>query len=194
MKTRILALSSTSLMTASSAALAQGSFDLNGFYAGIGYTAAFNGTQIEGGTPYGLEDSPDNQLEVFLGYNWAFKDYFVGAELFHSNIDVDQEGYSSYGYRDLNELRLKGGYVIGLWSVYAILAAANIDYIFSSNPNSSNGYGLGAGAAYQINENLFVGAELMHREFKGRAAGKKGGAFQADGDFRALSLRVGYKF
>ena len=120
------------------------------------------------------------------GYRHDFGQFVAGAELAYntSNIDLGTTGELD----NVTQLKLMGGYDLGQTLVYATAGAAHAKATIGGTEFSDNGWLLGVGMDYAINDAWTVGGEFNHHRFDN---------FDGTGaDIRANSVqvKVGYRF
>lgn len=152
--------------------------DWSGFYAGaqLGYgdvsskniTPALDGNGAIGG--------------IHAGYRADFGQFVTGVELAYNATNIDLS--PTVKLDSVTQLKLMGGYDMGRTLVYGTVGAASA----KSTLGSDNGWLVGLGMDYALNDAWTLGAEVTHHRFDD---------FKATGaDLRAnlLQLRVGYRF
>ena len=170
-----------------------------GPYAGFGATMGVSGGQDEFGSYYPFVSTAQSAAEIFAGYNWVSGNLVYGGELSFGPGNLRQQGYPTYGFDDLMDLRARVGYAFGHWMAYAIAVYSRGEYNLDGELYGVDGLGVGVGVAYRATENIFVGAELMHRNLENydpvtTKKIKKKGTNSLSGEFDTLSLRVGFLF
>lgn len=154
------------------------SADWTGFYVGgqLGYgDVSSNVAGVDGNGAIG---------GVHMGYRYDFGQFVAGAELAYNGSNIDL-GVPAGKLDSVTQLKLMGGYDLGSTLVYGTVGAARAK---SSVLGSDNGYLVGLGMDYAINDKWTVGGEFAHHRFND---------FTAPGiDLRAntLQIRVGYRF
>lgn len=167
--------------------------DFDGFYLG-----AFAGTQ-NGWIPnyYGDSYSGDYQFEnnviggVFAGFNTTLQnDLVVGAEVAFSpnNISSKKDTGSSgsdYEQKSMLDLKFKVGKDLGRTLVYGFAGASFAEYHVGYD-YGGNGWNVGLGVEYNVNENFFVGAEATMRGMSN--------SYEDNATANTLSIRGGWRF
>lgn len=154
--------------------------DWTGFYAGaqLGYgDVSSNVAGVDGNGAIG---------GLHGGYRHDFGQFVAGAELAYnkSNIDLGTTGELD----SVTQLKLMGGYDLGQTLVYATAGAAHAKASIGGTEFSDNGWLLGVGMDYAINDAWTVGGEFNHHRFDD---------FDGTGaDIRAntVQVKVGYRF
>ncbi|MEQ6248252.1 porin [Sulfitobacter sp. HNIBRBA3233] len=149
--------------------------DWTGFYGGVnlGY-ADING---DGGI-----DGNGGTYGIHMGYDYDFGNYVLGAEVEYDKLDIDLDGGAQAD--DVARLKLRGGYDLGSTLVYATAGAARV----STSIGDDTGAFVGVGAAYKVNEDFTVGAELLGHRFDDIEGSG------LDANATTLNLRGSYRF
>ncbi|MDQ2065568.1 outer membrane beta-barrel protein [Xinfangfangia sp. CPCC 101601] len=155
--------------------------DWSGAYVGgqLGYAdAGSNTTGLEGnGGTYGVHG----------GYRWDMGNAVVGVEADWDKTDIDLDAAGS-SLDSIARLKLIGGYDMGQTLVYATAGAAKAKGNLAGTDFSENGWSLGAGLTYAVNDQWTVGGEVLKNQFDDvDGAG-------TDLDATTATLRVGFKF
>lgn len=160
--------------------LAPVSTDWTGFYVGgqLGYgDVSTNVVGVEGDGAIG---------GVHAGYRHDFGQFVAGAELAYNAANIDLNPTSKL--ESATQLKVMGGYDLGSVLVYGTVGAVHAKVNLGGVDRSDNGYLVGLGMDYAINEQWTVGAEFAHHRFNN---------FDATGaDIRAntAQIRVGFRF
>lgn len=174
-------------VTAGTVPAAAGDFD--GFYLG-----AFAGIQ-NGWIPnyYGDAYSGDYAFDndaiggLFGGYNFSLGNGLVlGAEVAFSpnDLQVPHTGYD-YVQKSMLDLKFKVGKDLGRTLVYGFAGASLAEYEIGSD-YGGNGWNVGLGVEYNVNENFFVGAEATMRGMNN--------SYETSASANTLSIRGGWRF
>jgi opacity protein-like surface antigen len=157
-----------------------------GFYVGaqLGYG------DVSGDLPgTGTAPPPPTNLDgngaiggLHAGYRYDFGQFVTGVELAYNTANID---LGTVGELDsVTQLKLMGGYDLGQTLVYATAGAAHA----KTTLGSDNGWLIGVGMDYAINDAWTLGGELTHHRFDD---------FDGTGaDVRAnlLQVKLGYRF
>ena len=157
-----------------------------GFYAGaqLGYG------DVSGDLPTTpLSTSLDGNGAIgglHAGYRYDFGQFVTGVELAYNTANID---LGTAGELDsVTQLKLMGGYDLGQTLVYATAGAAHAKTTIGGVDRSDNGWLIGVGMDYAINDAWTLGGELTHHRFDD---------FDGTGaDVRAnlLQVKLGYRF
>jgi outer membrane immunogenic protein len=123
---------------------------------------------------------------VHAGYRYDFGQFVAGVELAYNAANIDLNLNSKLD--SVTQLKLMGGYDLGSTLVYGTVGVAHAKANLASVDHSDNGYLVGLGMDYAINDQWTVGAELAHHRFNN---------FDGAGtDVRAntAQVRVGFRF
>lgn len=160
--------------------------DWSGFYAGVqlgyGDVSSKNvlATDLDGNGVIG---------GIHAGYRHDFGQFVAGVELAYNASDIDIG--SSITMDRLSTLKLMGGYDTGPALIYVSAGAAETKLsggLPGFPDGSDNGWVVGIGMDYAINDAWTIGGELTHNRFDD---------FNGSGvDVRAnlLQLKAGYRF
>lgn len=154
--------------------------DWSGFYLGAGYSG-YNATEDF------LGDFDGNGYSGFAGYNIQ-----RGSIVFGGELEVSSSAYDVGPFADdlvSVDLKARAGYAFGSAMVYGLVGATTITSEFGVNAVEYKGYNYGVGAAYQLDNGLFLGLEYMIRDLEGTGI--------VDGqklDAATASIRVGWQF
>ncbi|MDN5786087.1 outer membrane protein [Pseudorhodobacter sp.] len=154
--------------------------DWSGFYAGaqLGYgdlssnVAGLNGDGAIGG--------------LHAGYRADFGQFVLGGELAYNGSNIDLGPTSKLN--SLTQLKLMGGYDLGNALVYATVGGAHASANLGGVKHSDNGYLIGLGMDYAINDSWTIGGEITHNRFNN--FDKTGSDIRAN----VAQIRVGYRF
>ncbi len=156
--------------------------DWSGFYAGaqIGYgDLDSNGAGIDGNGGYG---------GVHAGYRWDLGRTVLGVEADWDKTDLDLGPAGADTLDSIARLKLQAGYDVGPALIYATAGAARAKATIGGTGLSDNGWVLGAGATYAINDQWTLGGEVMTNRFDD---------FDGSGvdlDATTATLRLGFQF
>lgn len=156
--------------------------DWSGFYAGaqVGYgDVDSNGAGIDGNGGYG---------GVHAGYRWDLGKAVLGLEADWDKTDIDLGAAGTDSLDSIARLKVQAGYDLGPTLVYATAGAARADATIGGADLSENGWVLGAGATYALNDQWTLGGEVMTNRFDDF------GGTGIDLDATTATLRVGFQF
>ncbi len=146
--------------------------DWNGFYAGVqasSDTGTFDFLNADGSLD-STYDLLGNQFGAFAGYHVQNGAFVFGGELAYSAGDVYMDGFPTWHYTNMTDLKARVGYAAGQALIYATAGASvgNWDNsgMFGSGIQAV-GYNFGVGIDLQVNDRFFVGAEYLFREMGG---------------------------
>lgn len=132
-----------------------GNVDWTGFYIGGQLGAAFADSD--------LSSSDESVIGgVTLGYDYDFGRWVVGGALDYDFTDFDIAPGSSV--EEIFRLKLRAGPKIGRGLLYGTGGYANAD---SDNMGDEDGWFIGAGYDYMVNDQVSVGGEVLYHEFDG---------------------------
>lgn len=146
-----------------------GEVDWTGFYIGGQIGAAFGDADISG-------DDESVIGGVTLGYDYDFGRWVLGGALDYDFTDFDIAPGSSV--EEIFRLKLRGGPKIGRGLLYGAGGCANAD---SDNSGDEDGWFLGGGYEYMVNDRFSVGGEVLYHEFDG---------FAGTNDVEATSVQI----
>lgn len=159
------------------APLAPSTPDWTGFYGGVQIGYANVDTNIGGD-----DDAFIGGLTA--GYDFDLGQWVVGGSLDYDFTDADVAG----GVAELENIfraKVRGGYKIGQGLLYATGGYANAD---TDNLGSDDGYFIGGGYEYLVNEAFSIGGEILYHEFDNfNSTG-------ADVDATTVQIRATYRF
>lgn len=147
-----------------------------GFYIGGQIGAAFGDADISG-------DDESVIGGVTLGYDHDFGRWVLGGALDYDFTDFDIAPGSSV--EEIFRLKLRGGPKIGRGLLYAAGGYANAD---SDNSGDEDGWFLGGGYEYMVNDRFSIGGEVLYHQFDD--FGNAG----ADVDATTLQVRASFRF
>lgn len=152
-----------------------GAVDWTGFYIGGQIGAAFGDADISG-------DDESVIGGVTLGYDYDFGRWVLGAALDYDFTDFDiAPGTSVEG---IFRLKLRGGPKIGRGLLYGAGGYANAD---SGNSGDEDGWFLGGGYEYMVNDRFSVGGEVLYHQFDGFAGAN-------DVEATSVQIRATFRF
>lgn len=157
-----------SILSARGAAIG-GEVDWTGFYVGGQFGAVFGDADISG-------DDESVIGGVTLGYDYDFGRWVLGGALDYDFTDFDIAPGSSV--EEIFRLKVRGGPKIGRGLLYGAGGYANAD---SDNSGDEDGWFLGGGYEYMVNDRFSVGGEVLYHEFDG---------FAGTNDVEATSVQV----
>lgn len=156
--------------------------DWSGFYAGaqIGYgDVDSNGAGSDGNGGFG---------GVHAGYRWDMGKTVLGLEADWDKTDLDLGAAGADSLDSVARLKVQAGYDAGPALIYATAGAARAKATIGGTDLSDNGWVLGAGATYAINDQWTLGGEVLTNRFDD---------FDGSGvdlDATTATLRLGFQF
>lgn len=156
--------------------------DWSGFYAGgqLGYADA--------STDGGVYDGNGGTYGVHAGYRWDLGNTVLGVEADWDKVGADLGVIAGDELDSIARLKLVAGYDMGQTLVYGTAGAAKAKGTVNGADFSENGWSLGAGVTYAINDQWTVGGEVLKNKFGDVVAPG------SDLDATTATLRVGFKF
>lgn len=150
---------------------------------------AQNGGGFRVGLEAGIEDGAENATDnneiygVFGGYDFDFGNAVAGIELGYSRRDLNATG----GLTLEDTLQLKGryGWKFGEGLAYG---TAGLAWSEDSGGDTNNGYVLGLGYEYSLNETTFVGAEYLYSQYQDV------GPANLDVSSNSVAVKLGFRF
>lgn len=153
-------------------------------YQGGEWTGFYGGLQLGrldvDGT--GAADGDDLSYGVHAGYDYDFGRFVLGGEVDYDFADVDLGGAATVD--SVARLKLRAGYDLGRTLVYATAGMARVDTTIGAD----NGEFAGLGVAYQFNERIIVGGEVLTHSFDDI------GGSGVDADATSISIRSSFRF
>lgn len=182
-------------MVAPVAVVAPAPYDWSGFYVGLSAGRASGDFTYYGegygSDPFDLEDG--DSLGGFAGYNFQRGNWVYGLELAMQNVDPALEGFPTYQFDTMNDLKARIGYANNNVLFYAFGGISQGDWTNGAFGNfDADGTNMGVGAEMVFWGNWLGGIEYIHRSVDGDFLPGSDETF--DSDFGTLQLRVGYKF
>lgn len=133
--------------------------DWSGAYAGVqlGYADIdSNGAGLDG----------DGMLGgIHAGYRWDMGNFIAGAEVDWDSADVDLGNPVAGTLDDVARLKLIAGAEFGRSLIYGTVGAAHANATVAGVDRSDNGWFLGAGLDYAVNDRWSIGGELLQHQF-----------------------------
>lgn len=161
--------------------------DWSGFYAGVQLGYGDVSSKLPAASVANVGPDGNGIIGgIHAGYRHDFGQFVAGVELAYNAADIDVG--SNVSMDRLTQLKLTGGYDAGPALIYASAGAAHTKLSGGGFSASDNGWVIGLGMDYAINDAWTVGAELTHNRFDD---------FDNSGvDIRAnlLQLKAGYRF
>ncbi len=149
--------------------------DWTGGYVGL----SLGNLDVDGS---GTADGDDVSYGIHGGYDYDFGQFVLGGEFELDSTDVDLGGAATVD--SVARLKLRGGYDAGRTLIYVTAGIAELD---SSLGSETGGFG-GVGVAYQVNDQFYVGGEILEHRFSNiNGSG-------VDADATSVSLRGGIRF
>ena len=133
--------------------------DWSGAYAGVqlGYADIdSNGAGLDG----------DGMLGgIHAGYRWDMGNFIAGAEVDWDSADVDLGDPVAGTLDDVARLKLIAGTEFGRSLIYGTVGVAHANATVAGVDRSDNGWFLGAGLDYAVNDRWSIGGELLQHQF-----------------------------
>ena len=133
--------------------------DWSGAYAGVqlGYADIdSNGAGLDG----------DGMLGgIHAGYRWDMGNFIAGAEVDWDSADVDLGNPVAGTLDDVARLKLIAGAEFGRSLIYGTVGVAHANATVAGVDLSDNGWFLGAGLDYAVNDRWSIGGELLQHQF-----------------------------
>jgi predicted porin len=149
--------------------------DWTGFYGGL----QLGQLDVDG---TGAADGDDISYGLHAGYDYDFGRFVLGGEVDYDFADVDLGGAATGD--SVARLKLRAGYDLGRTLVYATAGMARVDTTIGAD----NGEFAGLGVAYQFNERITVGGEVLTHSFDDI------GGSGVDADATSISIRSSFRF
>lgn len=132
-----------------------GDVNWTGFYVGGQLGAAFGDSDVS---------SSDESVigGITLGYDHDFGRWVLGGALDYDFTDIDIAPGSSL--EEIFRVKLRGGPKIGRGLLYGTGGYAYAD---SDNAGDEDGWFIGGGYEYMVNDQFSVGGEVLYHEFDG---------------------------
>ncbi|NCQ24008.1 MAG: porin family protein [Rhodobacteraceae bacterium CG17_big_fil_post_rev_8_21_14_2_50_63_15] len=153
-----------------------GAVDWTGFYIGGQIGAVFGDADL-------AKDDESVIGGVTLGYDYDFGRWVIGGALDYDFTDLDIAPGSSI--EQIFRLKLRGGPKIGRGLLYGAGGYANAD---SDHSGNEDGWFLGGGYEYMVNDRVSVGGEVLYHDF-----GSFGSA-NNDVDATSVQVRATFRF
>lgn len=170
-----------------SAAPAQAGSDWTGFYAGAVASAGSGDQTYSNSATY---DLTGDAFGLFAGYNYQNGNLVFGGELSVQRGSIYEDGFPSFEFDRLVDLKLRLGYAAQNVLFYGALGFADANWIQGpGDEHSADGALFGAGVEFKFADRYFVGLEYLTRDVEAPNAGV---GFEAN--LNTLSLRVGMGF
>lgn len=191
----VTGLTAVAATTLSSATEAQTAFD--GANVGLMFSDASSsdlGVDYEYGDTYTVGGSA---LGGFAGYNMSFGNVVVGGE-----IGVHVGDYTvadtPYGVGHLIDAKIRVGIAMDDVLIYGVLGSSRGDIVSTEGSDydyeSMSGTSVGIGIEYQVNDNFFLGAELLQRKMDLPSDFESVKISQAGSKLNTISIRGGFRF
>jgi len=132
-----------------------GDVDWTGFYVGGQLGAAFGDSDASG-------DDESVIGGITLGYDHDFGEWVIGGGLDYDFTDIDIAPGSSL--EEIFRVKLRAGPKIGRGLLYGTGGYAYGD---SDNAGDEDGWFIGGGYEYLVNDQFSVGGEVLYQEFDG---------------------------
>lgn len=166
--------------------------DWSGFYGGLSLGRAT--ADMDYGDDGSVEgDFDGSETTAFLGYNFQNGSLVYGGELAYSRSGLADVVAPVETFKSFIDLKGRLGYAAGQGLFYAVLGYSKNTYFREDASMNSTGNGLayGIGAEYMVNDKLFVGAEVLRRNFANDA---NTDYIALSGDVQTVSVRIGMSF
>ncbi|MBF9029516.1 outer membrane beta-barrel protein [Rhodobacterales bacterium HKCCE3408] len=177
---------------AAPAAAAVGAFD--GAYVGLSYgIVRGDGEETIAGT-FGRPLEDGDAFGGIAGYNVQRGNFVFGGELRVLAFDGYEEALAGIPLGSIDrvtDVRGRAGYVFGDVMLYGAAgwSWATFDNVAAGTEADLDGYNLGLGVEYNINENFFVGLDYTARTLDGEA-----GVSSFEFDTNTATISAGFRF
>ncbi len=166
--------------------------DWSGFYGGLSLGRAT--ADMDYGDDGSLDaDFKGGEMTAFVGYNFQNGPMVYGAELAYSNSGLEDVTDAAETFKSFLDLKGRAGYASGQVLYYGVLGYSKNTYFRTNASINSTGNGLayGIGAEFAASDRVFVGAEILRRNFQNDRNVDYVGI---SGDIQTVSIRAGMKF
>lgn len=161
---------------------------VDGFY--LGTSVAVNTGNFNVG--FGDYSYAGSSLGIFAGYNRVVGDWVLGAELAYQSEAISDIPFETYGASDILDLKARFGKNFGQTYVYGALGYSSASATYdNSNWGKMDGVNYGVGFETSIRENVFVGGEILHRDFSNDNTASN---YFDDSPLTTASIRLGIRF
>jgi outer membrane immunogenic protein len=196
MRSTFFAVAAASLIAAGGANAADmGALPLQAGSERFGWTGAYAGLSAGYGWledvdyqfPIPLEDEGQDWIYgAHAGYLHSFGNFVVGAEAEAMRLDIAYENFDFITVENSYALKLRGGYAFDrfLFTGHAGAVYATTNFMGLEDW----GWTVGAGVDYAVTDNIVLGAQYTHYEFK------QFDTSQIDATLDLATVRLGYKF
>lgn len=177
--------------------------DWSGGYSGLGLSAS-RGTETEAidGAQDIQEDIKGNQTALFAGYALQRGKIVYGGEVAynHGRVVISEQSPDLNYIDRLFDLKARVGYSFGKVLVFGSAGWARADTYYAGvdgadEPLHASGLSYGLGANYAVDENWFIGGEVLQRKLnlgEGDIPGFE--EWSTQWKFTTVQLRVGMRF
>lgn len=161
-------------------------FGWTGAYAGLSAGYGWLEDVDYGQTPPFPDQGEDWIFGGHLGYLHSFGNFVVGAEAEAMRLDINYDVYDFITVENSYALKLRAGYAVDrfLFTGHAGAVYATTDFMGLKDW----GWTAGVGVDYALTDNIVLGAQYTHYEFK------QFDTSQIDAEMDLATLRIGYKF
>ena len=181
----------------------------SGAYVGAGISGTFSGAVVHAGASgdkFDLSNDGTFGGTLYVGRNWQFGSWVVGAEADLSYSGLQQSGTSTVlgsvkaSEQDFGALKLRGGYALGNLLLYGTtgLEITHTKVSGSLIPNDQNYVNLdlllGAGLEYNAGQNWILRSEAKIYGMGQRDVEFTSGARDMNEGAAAVTFGVGHKF
>ena len=168
-------------------------YDWSGLYAGLsaGKTTGDFTYFGDGSETFDLDG---RSLGGFVGYNYQRGSMVYGLELALQDVDAELEGYPTYHFNYVHDLKARIGFANDNMLFYAFGGYSKGEWENdTAGKFDADGPNMGLGVEMAFRENWLIGLEYIRRSLDGDFA-PVSPSESFDSDVDTIQLRVGYKF